>query len=405
MRRPTWKLVVGAVVGLVLAAAATTASASAGGIAVSSSPGSAPCLLPAAFNSVTALKTASGLKRDAVPNEYDLPTPSVVSPFFTGPRTIEVYFHVIHDGSTGNIPDVWITHQIDILNDAYAGTGAASGSVDTGFRFHLAGTTRTDNPDWYNQITPNSSAERDMKTALRQGGYWDLNLYSADLGDFLLGWATFPVKKPKAKTLAMDGVVLLDQSLPDGNAGSGPPDNLDYHEGDTATHEVGHWLSLYHTFQGGCKGKGDYVDDTPYEAGPNFDCTPIDSCTRDDVPNVTDDPIHNFMDYGDDICLDEFTAGQTDRMHANWDALRNLAPTVKSFKPNKGPVGTSVTITGSALSDASAVRFNGVPASLFTIVNDTTITATVPGGATTGKVTVVGPNGTTDSKKNFTVTL
>jgi Pregnancy-associated plasma protein-A/IPT/TIG domain len=401
MRRPTWKLVAGAVVGLVLAAAATTASASAGGIAVSSSPGSAPCLLPAAFNSVTALKTAVGLKRDAVPNEYDLPTPSVVSPFFTGPRTIEVYFHVIHDGTTGNVPDAWITNQIQILTDAYQGAGAASGSVNTGFKFHLKATTRTDNAAWYNGITPGSQEEKDMKSTLHQGGYWDLNLYSASLGDGLLGWATFPEKKAKGNKFLMDGVVMLDESMPGGSAHSG---SLDYHEGDTATHEVGHWLSLYHTFQGGCKGKGDYVDDTPYEAGPNFDCDPIDSCTRDDVPNLTMDPINNFMDYGDDICLDEFTAGQTARMQANWDALRNLAPTVKTFKANKGPVGTVVTITGSALSDASAVKFNSVPASVFTVVSDTTITATVPGGATTGKVTIVGPNGTTDSKKNFTVT-
>ena len=57
-----------------------------------------------------------------------------------------------------------------------------------------------------------------MKNALRQGGYWDLNMYSADLGGGLLGWATFPEKKPKAATLAMDGVVFLDQSMPGGTA-------------------------------------------------------------------------------------------------------------------------------------------------------------------------------------------
>lgn len=400
MRKPTWKVAAGVVVGAALAAVAISATASAGSIAVSASPSGVACLLPNAFNSVAALKAAGTHRRDVVTNEYDLPTPTTVSPFFAGPRTIEVYFHVIHDGATGDIPQQWITDQIQILNDAYQGVGAAAGSVDTGFRFHLAGTTRTDNAAWYNQITPGSNAERDMKTALRQGGYWDLNLYSADLGDFLLGWATFPVKKPKAKTLAMDGVVMLDQSMPGGNADGG---GLDYHEGDTATHEIGHWLSLYHTFQGGCKGKGDQVDDTPYEAGPNFDCSVIDSCTRDDNPAPTFDPIHNFMDYGDDICLDEFTAGQTDRMQANWDTLRDLAPQVKSFKPTKATVGTHVIISGSALSGATDVQFNGTSALTFSVTTDGAIDAVVPAGAATGPVTVVGPNGSVTSKKKFTV--
>ena len=81
---------------------------------------------------------------------------------------------------------------------------------------------------------------------------------------------------------------------------------------------------------------------------------------------------------------------------------------MKSFKPNKGQVTTSVTITGTSLSDASQVRFTqggGTVAATFTVANDTTITATVPAGATTGPITVVGVNGTIVSKKKFTVTL
>jgi len=95
-------------------------------------------------------------------------------------------------------------------------------------------------------------------------------------------------------------------------------------------------------------------------------------------------------------------------LQANWDTLRNLVPVVKKLKPSKGLVGTSVTISGSALSDASAVMFtqgSGTVSATFTVVDDTTITATVPVGATTGPVTVVGTNGTIVSKKKFTVTL
>ena len=129
---------------------------------------------------------------------------------------------------------------------------------------------------------------------------------------------------------------------------------------------------------------GDQVDDTPAEAGPNYFCDPIDSCPKLH-PNV-DDLINNFMDYGDDICLDSFTPGQTARMHANWDALRNLAPVIKSFKPSKAAAGAHVLISGSALATSLAIYFNGVPVPAYTPIDDATIDVIVPAGATTGPI-------------------
>jgi hypothetical protein len=94
---------------------------------------------------------------------------------------------------------------------------------------------------------------------------------------------------------------------------------LQYAQGDTGTHEVGHWMGLFHTFQGGCTSPNDGVADTPQVAQPNYGCPGVvDSCPKD----PGNDDTKNFMDYVDDKCMNEFTSGQFTRIASQMSAYR-----------------------------------------------------------------------------------
>jgi hypothetical protein len=247
------------------------------------------------------------------------PPPVEPPPVSPGSIVVPVYFHVIHDGNKGLVSMSMIEAQMNILNAAFLGAGDGKGGPSgaaTPYGFELASVDFTDNGSWYTGCY-SSSIESAMKTALHPdtgpgSGPGDLHIYSCSPSGGILGYATFPNWYSSQPEL--DGVVILDESMPGGHATS-------YNLGDTATHEVGHWLGLYHTFQGGCNGSGDYVSDTAAEQSPAYGCPAgRDSCRR----QAGVDPIRNFMDYTDDACMYEFTAGQAQRAYDLSSVYRGL---------------------------------------------------------------------------------
>ncbi|MDX6743702.1 zinc metalloprotease [Actinocorallia sp. A-T 12471] len=298
-------------------AAVVTVTALTGGALHASPAGGRPADPPAAEDCVVPLPGAPARARDALN-----PTPAEVrrmladlafrEPFLRRPNrpasakvTVPVAFHILApDASgTGRPSAATVNAQIRVLNDAYGGT---RGGVDTGFRFRLASTDTTVNAAWFRDPIGHENA---YKPQLRKGGAGTLNLYSADVGQAVLGYATFPQTAKDKPTL--DGVVIDHRSMPRGTYAN-------YDLGFTAVHEVGHWLGLFHTFENGCTPPGDGVADTPDQATASEGCpTGKDTCT---TPGL--DPVHNYMDYSHDACMTEFTRGQADRLRRSWTAYR-----------------------------------------------------------------------------------
>ena len=310
------RLIRPAVGAIALAAATLALSAPATGSTASApSPAVAECDPATGAPSAARVRDdAKGAKEPELYNKNEANAYGVLkdSPLMAaGSVTIPTVFHVVSketlSGAAETRMDTMIAAQMDVLNDAFAGTTAAD-AADSPFRFDLVKTTHTVNPTW-NTVVP-GKVERDMKQALHEGDSRTLNVYVADIGAGLLGWAYFPKGYNNGRDF-IDGVVMLDESMPGGTAGK-------YALGDTLVHEVGHWMMLEHTFAHGCSAAGDFVADTPREAVPQFNCpTGADTCT---APGL--DPIHNFMDYTQDSCMNMFTPGQVERMNDAWLAFR-----------------------------------------------------------------------------------
>ena len=313
-----------------------------------------------------------------------------------GNVVIPVAIHVVaEDDGYGDLTDQQINDQMQVLSAAYAGTG---------FDFTLASVDRTYNTRWSTHRYGTRN-ERVMKESLAIDPATTFNLYFCNIGGGLLGYATFPDMYPEDSY--MHGVVCLFASVPGGAAAP-------YNEGDTATHEAGHFLGLYHTFQGGCTSPNDYCTDTPQESSPAYGCPEgRDTCAD---PGV--DPIHNFMDYTDDYCMFTFTTDQSTRMNEQMALYR---PTM--YGGTVTPTGPTADFTGTPTSGSYplAVQFTdsstgsptswgwtfgdggtadtASPSHTYTVAGSYTVSLTVANAdgsdtlARTGYITVTEPGG------------
>jgi hypothetical protein len=233
-----------------------------------------------------------------------------------------------------------VQSQIQVLNEdfrALAGT-AGAGGVDTRIEFFLATTDPNGNPTTGIMRYTNNSWFNDM------GSYWNtiawntqryLNIYTNNpAGGSTLGYVPDLPQGGTVLNSAADRVVILHSAFGRPATG-GPPYNL----GRSCTHEVGHYLGLFHTFEGGCGtaacyGSGDRICDTNPEASPRFGCpTSASSCG-------SPDPYHNYMDYADDGCMTGFTQEQARRMRCTLQYYRPLLA-----QPG-GPLASSTIRTG-----------------------------------------------------------
>lgn len=227
---------------------------------------------------------------------------------------IPVYFHIVSKGpelTDGEVPDEMIMEQMEILDRGFSGE---TGGVNTPYRFTLAGINRIRKPEWH-VMNPGSDAELQVKEANIRGGLGTLNVFVGSIDGNVLGFTLLPIFASFLSSY--DGVVLHYGSMPGSTFKR-------YNIGHTLVHEVGHWLGLMHTFQGGCDGAiTDLVEDTPAETQPGKgEFCPVGRNSCPDQPG--NDPIHNHMTYTEDSCRTEFTSGQVDFMGFNAAIFRQI---------------------------------------------------------------------------------
>lgn len=246
--------------------------------------------------------------------------------------SIPVVVHIVYANDAENLPDSVIFSQIEVLNRDFRRRNSDTSATplvwkgiaaDFGINFCLA--TRDTNGNITNGITRTKTDQSffindDIKSAQTGGkNAWNtrkyLNIWVGNLGS-VIGYAQYPWQY--ANMPQTDGVAIHFRAF--GSIGTHLIERAN--KGRTTTHEIGHWLGLYHIFSGqnDCVNR-DFVEDTPLQKYPSSGCPAFP--LRDDCTFAGNGVMFmNFMDYTHDYCLNMFTNGQKERVLAQISLMR-----------------------------------------------------------------------------------
>lgn len=236
--------------------------------------------------------------------------------------TIPVHVILVHapgqpEGTGTNFPLIHVQSQIDVLNQDFGFYNSDAGGVppqftpgDTGIQFCLASVdpngAPTDGVTRYgtNTSMANSAGRTEVIAATKWPREQYMNIWSAPNLPFL-GLATVPGTGGLPNS-NQDFVLVASSTFGGPGFGTDAPYDL----GRTTTHEVGHWLGLFHIWGNGCS-NDDGISDTPNQSDSNFGCPnhPSPTCGN------SGDMFMNYMDYTNDACMFSFSLGQGQYMN------------------------------------------------------------------------------------------
>lgn len=294
---------------------------------------------------------------------------------------IPVVFHVVYNIPVENVSDEQLFSQLDVLNEDFRRLNAdaedtpeefADVAGDAYIQFVLAGVDPDGNPtdgitrtetsitQWNLFASPGDDNYAENIKFTDKGGHdvWDrncyLNIWVGDLGSSILGYA-----QPPGGSSAKDGVVIGYKWI-----GRGGSSVFPYNKGRTATHEIGHWMSLKHIWgdDGGSCAGSDLVADTPNQAEETYGCPAFpktDACS----PTAPGIMFMNYMDYTNDACMNLFTQGQVNKMRGVMENTREeileCASTVNIPGPDS-PHPFGISVYPNPASDVMVLRLNGL---------------------------------------------